>query len=151
MLRVLALWGGFASLNSMLSNYLYAVNRQRAVVLQSVVALSVNVCLNVTLILLLGGLGVAISITAAEFVGTMLLLSAQRKTAARATLKRLAGYCLKCLVAAGVAVPVAWQIARVHVIAAVAGGLCLYFLLLALLRGFDKADTVMLRRILGRD
>jgi O-antigen/teichoic acid export membrane protein len=151
MLRVLAWWGGFASLNSLLSNYLYAVDRPRVVVLQSVVGLIVNVGLNFLLIPLLGGMALAVSITVAEFAGTVILVLAQRKTAARADLRRLAAGTTKCLVAAGVVAAAAWQIARLHVLVAVVSGLLSYFLLLALLRGFDKADTLMLRRVLGRN
>lgn len=150
-LCILVWWGGFASFNSMLSNYLYAANRPKVVVLQSVVGLGINVALNLLLIPLLGGIGVAISIAAAELTGTVVLMLAQRKTAARADLRQLAGCAARCLLAAVVVAPISWQLARLHVLTAVVGGLGLYFLALVLLRGLGKADVLMLRRVMGKE
>ncbi|MEO0080886.1 MAG: flippase [candidate division WOR-3 bacterium] len=151
MLRVLAWWGGLASLNSMLSNYLYAVDRPGVVMLQSAVGLGVNVLLNFLLIPLAGGIGAAVSITAAEFTGTVMLTVAQRTTAARADLRQLAGCWGRCLIAAVLVAPLAWVLAKLHVLVSVAVGLSVYILLLTMLRGFDRADVLLLRRVLGKE
>ncbi len=149
-LRVLVWWGGLASLNSMLSNYLYAVDRPRAVVLQSAVALAANLVLNLLLIPVLGGIGVAVSITVAESVSLAMLVNAQRRTAARVNARQLAVVTTKCFLACAGAGPIAWFLAlRGHALVAAALAFALYLILLVLLRGFDRSDSMILRRVIG--
>jgi O-antigen/teichoic acid export membrane protein len=65
-LRVLALWGGCACLNSLLSTFFISIDRVRTFVMQTGIALGTNVILNVALMPSLGALGAAISILIAE-------------------------------------------------------------------------------------
>jgi len=65
-LRVLAVWGGCACMNSLLSTFFISIDRSRTFVIQTGIALGTNVILNVALIPGLGALGAAISILVAE-------------------------------------------------------------------------------------
>ncbi len=148
-LRILAWWGGLASLNSMLSNYLYAVDRPKTVLLQSALGLITNVALNLLLIPLLGGRGVAIAIVAAELCGTIILLLAQTTTASRADMRQVFAAVIKCFAAAAVAVALAFYVAKVlHIVPGLVAGLALYTGLIVLLRVIDRTEMAALGHML---
>lgn len=149
-LAVLSLWGGFASLNSILSNYLYAVGRARDVVAQAAVSLVVCVCLGLLLTGKYGSIGAAISITAAEMVGTAWLYLSQRRLAARLEIPRLIQRSAKFTGAAVLAAALAWLLARYsHVLLSLSAGVVAYVLLLLMVKGLDGSDLNRMRRVFG--
>jgi O-antigen/teichoic acid export membrane protein len=149
-LRVLLWWGVFASVNSMLSNYLYAVDRPRVVMVQSMIGLAVNVVGNLLLIPILGGMGVAFSLVLAELVGTAILFFAQRTTASRLDVRCLSANALRCLPAVILTAAVALVVTRWSTVAALIGAVPVYLVLLLIFGGLSTSDLRMLRGMLAR-
>jgi len=149
-LRVLVWWGALMYFNCMFGNYFLSVDRARVVALQAAVSLSVNVILNVVLIPLLGAMAAAISLVAAEFAGLALLVLLQMRSFARLRLPSVASSIGRVATAAVAAAPLAWFVARWHVLPGLAAGLSAYVVLLFLLRALTGTDVAVLRSMLFR-
>ncbi len=150
-LRILAWWGACICLNALLSNYFFASNRARVVTKQTAVSLGVNVVLNFVLIPLLGVVGTAVAIVAAELTGTLFLVVQQKHTRVPVCLAKLAGTVLRAGAASGVAAAVGLLVSRWGAWFALASVVLGYVPLLVLFGGLNRGDIALLRRILRTD
>jgi len=151
-LRVIAWWGVCASLNSLLFTYFISANRSGTVTVQTGLALAVNLALNFALIPIIGAVGAAVSIVAAEAISLVFLVVRQRRTPARVRMRPILGTALRVVMALAVGGVAASAAGRWHPIAGLAVGLALYLLVLAAARGIGRDDWTLVRSVLnGRD
>ena len=148
-LRLLVWWGAFASVNSLLSNYLISNGRSGVVTAQTGVSLAVNLGLNLVLIRVLGGLGAALSIVASEAIGLVYLAASHSRIPQHAQARSVFGGILRVLAALVAALPVAAVVARWNWVAGLAAGLSAYVVLLAATGALGRQDKKMLRPLLG--
>jgi O-antigen/teichoic acid export membrane protein len=148
-LRLLVWWGAFASVNSLLSNYLISRGRSGVVTAQTGVSLAVNLGLNLVLIPVLGGLGAALSIVASETIGLVYLAASHSRVPQHVQARSVFGGVLRVLVALVAALPVAAVVARWNWVAGFAAGLATYVVLLVATGALGRQDTKMLRPLLG--
>jgi len=157
LLALLVWWGACVCLNSLLSCYFYAVNRPKVVAVQAGVSLGTNVVLNLVLIPLLGALGVAVAIVAAEVVGTVVLLARQVRTPHPLRTRVVLGTLLRVLGAGAGAGVLCWFFANRHSVSgldAVPGLVVFigsYGLLLLGLRAFRQEDRKVVSLLLRRE
>ncbi len=143
-LVVLVWWAATVWLNALLSNYLFAANREKAVSVQTGVSLGLNVTLNLLLIPVLGPLGAALALVAAEVVGFSILAVWHRITVSSLSIARAFrahATAFGCAVPAGVA---AWLAMRWNPAAALIAYLVVYAATAFALRGVDKDDIRLL-------
>ena len=148
LLRVLCWWGFFACLNSLLSNYFISADRPAAVTAQTGLALGVNLVLNLTLILVIGAVGAAVSIVAAEAVSLFFLAVLHLRSPAHVRVRPFLGNALRIVGALSVAVLGAVVVTRWGVAVGLSVGLMLYGLLLFAMGGIGKGDWKILRPLL---
>lgn len=139
--RIVAAWAALACLNSLLSNYLMAVDRPSIVTTQSGFSLGVNIIGNILLIPRFGAVGGAASLVCAEAVGFVYLLAHQLSTPGGVRSGQFAGvlfHVLAALVPAVVVVRVAakWSLAAAFPLAIV-----VYVAALLVTRGIDRQDV----------
>jgi len=148
-LRLLVWWAAFASLNSLLSNYLIAEGQSGRVTAQTGVSLSVNIGLNLVLIPVSGAAGAAIAIAASEAVGLVYLAVSHSRVQHHAQGRLVFGGVLRVSVALAGALLAAAGVARWNWVAGLAAGLTVYFVLLVASRALSSRDVKMLRPLLG--
>jgi O-antigen/teichoic acid export membrane protein len=149
-LAVLVWWSVIVWLNALLSNYLFAVNREVAVSVQTGASLGLNVTLNLLLLPILGPLGAALALVAAEVVGFSILAVWQGITAPSLTFthaSRAHGTAFGCAVPAGVA---AWLAMRWNPVIALVAFLVVYLAMAFALRGVDRGDIRLLLSLVKR-
>jgi len=146
-LQVIAWWGALASLNSLLSNYLMAVDRPALVTAQSAVSLGINVLGNVLLIPPLGAVGAAVSIVCAEGVGFLWLFVRQSRTAGGAVASRYGLVLLRVAVALVPAMALARLSAKLGLAATFGLSVAAYLAVLLVTRGVDSHDLGLLRTL----
>jgi O-antigen/teichoic acid export membrane protein len=148
-LRVLVWWGAFASLNSLLSNYLISVRRPRTVTMQTGLSLTVNLGLTFLLIPVLGALGAAVSLVVSEAIGLLCLVVLQSRSPHRLDLGPTCSSALRVVVALGLAILVAVVVSRWNVAIGLVSGLVAYCLLLFSIGAVGRHDLRALRPVLG--
>jgi O-antigen/teichoic acid export membrane protein len=146
--RVLVLWGGCACLNAVLSNYFISVDRARTFTVQAGLALGVNLVLNVALIPILGAVGAALSIAAAEAASLGFYFIRLRQAPGRMRAKPVLSTALRGFVSAAAGAVVASIVVRRNPIAGLVTGPLLYFVLLSVTRGIGKGDWYFFRNLL---
>jgi O-antigen/teichoic acid export membrane protein len=150
-LRLLVWWGGFASTNALLSNYLIAGGRPGVVTAQTGVALAVNLCLSFALIPVCGAFGAALAIAFSEAVGLVYLAVSYSRVPQRVQAKSVFGGMARVLVALAGALLVAVGLTRWNWVAGLATGLAVYVALLVVTRALGSQDRRMLSLLLGGD
>ncbi|MCX6842261.1 MAG: oligosaccharide flippase family protein [candidate division WOR-3 bacterium] len=148
-LRLLVWWAAFASLNSLLSNYLIAEGQSGRVTAQTGVSLLLNIGLNLVLIPVYGAAGAAIAIVASEGVGLVYLAVSHSRVQHHAQGLLVFGGVLRVSVALAGALLAAAGVARWNWVAGLAAGLTVYFVLLVATRALGGRDVKMLRSLLG--
>jgi O-antigen/teichoic acid export membrane protein len=148
-LRLLLWWGAFASMNSLLSNYLIARGRSGMVTAQTCVSLAVNLGLNLVFIPVLGALGAALAIAVSEAIGLTYLVVSHSRMPQHAQARPVFGGVLRVLVAVGAALMAAAGVARWNWLGGLAAGLTIYVVLLAAIGALGKQDMRMLRPLFG--
>jgi O-antigen/teichoic acid export membrane protein len=149
-MMTLVWWGACASLNSMLSNMLFAADRQRLVTMQAGISAVVSLVLNLALIPAFGALGAAAALSFAEAAGMIFLLaSCYRMSPDRRPAGVTSSLARAVFAASSAAVAVALS-ARWHPWAGVAIALPAYILLLVLCGGVQRDDVETLRLALRR-
>ncbi|UCG42848.1 MAG: flippase [candidate division WOR-3 bacterium] len=149
-LVVLVWWAAIVWLNALLSNYLFAANREKVVSVQTGVSLGLNVTLNLLLLPVLGPLGAAAALVAAEVVGFSILAVWQRITVPSLSFAlafRAHGTAIGCAVPAGVA---AWLAIRWNPVVALVAFLVAYLAMAFVLRGIDRGDIRLLTSLVKR-
>jgi O-antigen/teichoic acid export membrane protein len=146
-LRVLAVWGGCACLNSLLSTFFISIDRSRTFMIQTGIALGTNVILNAALIPGLGALGAAISVLVAETSSLAFYLVQLRSVIGSLR----SGPILTTMLSGGVAAvagsSVALLIAKRFPLASLLTGPLLFALLLVITGTLRKEDWGFLRRV----
>ncbi|MFO7675236.1 MAG: flippase [bacterium] len=150
-MAVLVWWGGFTSLNALLSLSLYAVDRPQVVAVQAAVALVLSVGLNLLMIPRYGASGVAVAIVVAEAAGFGWLMAALSTGVFARAWRRALRSLPRVLAAAVVAGGAGLLIARWNVLAGVSVGVAGYPLLLFGLRALVRDDAELLRLVLSRE
>lgn len=149
--RVLAWWAIISCVNSLLSNYLMAIDRPAAVTVQAAVSLAVNVIGNVALIPFLGAVGAAISLVCAEMVGFVWLFVRQRATQGGVGCRQYSSSVLHAIAALVPAIAVVQFGGRWNPAASVVLAVAVYLVVLYLTRGIGRPDLTLLLGLLRRD
>ena len=149
-MMALAWWGACATLNSMLSSMLFATDRQRIVTVQAGISVAVSVVLNLALIPVLGALGAAIALSAAEAAGTAFLFVSCYKTSTSWRPAGVVPSIARAGVAAGAAAVAAMLCARWNPWVGIALALPAYATLLVLCGGVQPEDVETVRLALRR-
>lgn len=149
-LRILVCWGGLVCLNTILSSYVYSINRPGVVALQTGIALALNVALNLLLMPLLRASGAAVAILAAELFGCLFLLGVQRRSTSRVRGIEILVPALRSLAAVAPATILALVVLRVHVLLALLVGIAAYSACSLLFRSITAEDMASLRAVVSR-
>ena len=139
-LRLLVWWAALACLNSLLSNYLMAVDRAPTVTVQAGVSLAVNVGANFLLIPHLGAVGAAISIVGAEAVGFVYLFVAQMMTPEGSNGRGFARVLLRVALSLLPAIVIAHLTSRLNVAVALSLAIVAYLVTLVVTREVSQQD-----------
>jgi len=154
-LRVLVWWGSIAVFSSLLSNYLLAANRTKAVMLQCLLSLGVNLALNFLLIPRLAEMGGAVALVAAEAAGVASLVALLLRHGPSFDAARFGHSVLRVLAALAPALLVAVLVQRpgdvARDVAAVAGAAVTYVGMLVVTGAVSRDDLRVMRTILRRD
>jgi O-antigen/teichoic acid export membrane protein len=148
-LRLLVWWGAFASVNSLLSNYLISAGRPGMVTAQTGIALAVNLGLNFMLIPAFGATGTALAIAVSEAIGLLYLAVSHSRVQQHARARSTVGGVVRVLVALAGALLVAAGVAGWNWVAGLAAGITVYLVLLVATRALGSSDVAMLRPLLG--
>jgi O-antigen/teichoic acid export membrane protein len=148
--RVVAWWAALACLNSLLSNYLMAVNQASIVTVQAGISLGVNIVGNILLIPRLGAVGAAASIVCAETIGFAFLFARQLETFGRRS-RQYALVLLQVVVALVPAVVVVRLAARWNLAVELSLGAVVYFIMLFATRAIGRRDIDLLCGLLRKN
>jgi O-antigen/teichoic acid export membrane protein len=149
-LVVLVWWAAIVWLNALLSNYLFAANREKAVSFQTGASLGLNLTLNLLLIPVLGPLGAALALVAAEVVGFSILAIWQGVTVPSLSIACAFRAHAKALGCAVPAAAIALLAMRWHPIVALVAFVAVFISMAFVLRAVDKGDTKLLLSLVGR-
>jgi O-antigen/teichoic acid export membrane protein len=147
-LRMLLFWVAAAGLNSLLSNYFFAISRPKVITLQSAAALVVNIAANLLLIPTWGAFGAATAIVLAEVGSLVFLFVQQLRTANAVRVTPLLAFAGRGAMALLPATAVAVVAARWHVLVGVVAGLALYVLALVAIGGIGREEWKLLGPLL---
>jgi O-antigen/teichoic acid export membrane protein len=149
-LVVLVWWAAIVWQNALLSNYLFAANRETAVSVQTGVSLGLNVTLNLLLIPVLGPLGAALALAAAEIVGFLILAFWQGITAPGLSLARAFRAHATAFGCAVPAAAVALLAMRWNPVVALVAFAVVFVSTAFVLRAVDRDDMRLLLSLVGR-
>lgn len=149
-MMALVWWGACASLNSMLSNMLFAADRQRTVTTQAGISVVVSLVLNLALIPRFGALGAAVALSSAEAVGTIFLLASSYRMPSDRRPVNVASALAGTAFAAFLAAVAVALIAQWHPWAGVVVALPVYIVLLRACGGIQPEDVETVRLAMRR-
>jgi len=146
--RVVAWWAALASLNSLLSNYLMAVDRASIVTAQAGISLGTNIVGNIILVPLMGAIGVAASIVCAEAIGFVYMFARQLMIPGGVSFGRYAQILFKVSAAVLSAAVVVILASRWSPVASVLLAAVTYMTVLRMTRGIDRQDVRLLLAVI---
>lgn len=149
-MSVLAWWGLFAYLNSILSSYSFAIDKSRVVMVQTGLALALGVCFNLLLIPRYGAAGAAYSIVVAEGASFLFLMLQQAVARVHLGFGEVGLTLLRLGAVSLVAGLVGLFLCSVNVVLGLVTALALYVLLVLLTGDLGRRERDVLLALVGR-